>query len=185
MDSTFDEKQWKRSKIFGILPFDYAATPIIYRYFRDLRKAGTLKYRFSDVEHPGLDTVREVISRMHQHMYLVMSRITNKPLGEFTLEGFTGRSAQAHFSTHPDADTNTRIDIGRYALSHTLTRRNKETKEFYLDSLYGLTPLKNRAACIYALKIGYKKQGILPSGMMYEGKPEDCQISVASRETLR
>ena len=172
------------ARSFAVVPLLQLLPDQVQYYFQRLSMAGTLKYRFSDIIDPVWADAHEVIQRMGNQMYLVVDPGTEEILGEFTFENFTGKAAQSHFSTSPDIDTKTRIAIGRYAAKHTLNCRNLGTGEYFLDALFGLTPLTNRAACIFALKIGYKKQGILPSGMMVEGKPVDCMISVCTRESF-
>ncbi len=168
---------------FSVVPLLHLEPHAVQFYFQRLYVADTLKYRFSDIVDPTWSDALEVIQRMGQQMYLVVNE-DQDILGEFMFENFTGKSCQSHFSTSPDTDTKTRIKIGRFAAEYSLTRRHPETDEYFLDSLFGLTPLINRAACIFALKIGYKKQGILPSGMMVDGKPEDCMISVCTRSSF-
>jgi len=170
-------------------PSAFCVTPLltllpdqVQYYFQRMSLEDTLKYRFSDIENPQWLDVLEVIQRLGKQMYFVEEE--GELLGEFTLEGFTGRAAQSHFSTSPDIDTKKRIAIGRFAAEYTLTRERPDGSGYFLDALYGLTPLVNRAACIFALKIGYKKQGILPSGIIYNGKPTDCMISVCTRESF-
>jgi len=169
---------------FSVVPLLHLAPDQVQYYFQRLYTNDTLKYRFSDIIEPTWSDALEVIQRMGQQMYMVLDNETNDILGEFMFENFTGKACQSHFSTSPDTDTRTRVKIGRFAAEHALTRKRPETGEYFLDALYGLTPLSNRAATIFALKIGYKKQGVLPSGMMVNGKPEDCMISVCTRESF-
>jgi len=159
---------------------------VVQTYFQQMYMADTLKYRFSDIDDPTWSDALEVIQRMGQSMYMVMDVTPGQedhPVAEFSLENFTGRSARTHFSTHPNASSPERVRAGRFGSHYTLTRKHPETGEYFFDSLYGLTPISNRAACIFAIKCGFKKTGVLPSGMMYLGQPEDCMISIATRET--
>jgi len=168
---------------FSVVPLLHLEPHAVQFYFQRLYVADTLRYRFSDIVEPTWSDALEVIQRMGKQMYMVLNQ-DDEILGEFTFENFTGKAAQSHFSTSPDTDTKTRIAIGRFAAEYSLTRKRPDTDEYFLDALFGLTPLTNRAACIFALKIGYKKQGILPSGMMVNGKPTDCMISVCTRESF-
>jgi len=155
-------------------------------YFQTLAMYDTLKYRFSDIPEPDWTDVLDVIKRMGQSMYLIEDSTTGQIVAEFALENWTGRACQSHFSTVPTTDITSaeRIEIGRQAIAHMFSLTHPETGEPILDALYGLTPLSNRAACIFALKIGYKKQGILPSGILVDDKPMDCMISVCSRKEM-
>ncbi len=173
---------------YKVFPLLHLHPDKVQYYFQRMYAEDTLKYRFSDIEDPAWSDALEVIQRMGNTMYVVQHQDTEANtediLGEFTFENFTGRACQSHFSTSPDIDTKTRIKIGRFAAEYSLTRKRLDTGEYFLDALFGLTPLTNRAACIFAMKIGYKKQGILPSGMIVDGKPEDCMISTCTRESF-
>ena len=173
------------AKALCVVPLLHLRPDQVEYYFQRMYSADTLRFSFCDIIDPTWSDVKQVISRIGNCMYLVIDPKTDEIEAEFTLENFTGRAAQAHFSTSPDIATKERIDIGRMGARHILTRVNPETGEYFLDALYGLTPLVNRAARIFALKIGYVRQGTLPSGLMHMGKPEDCMISVVTRETLR
>ena len=165
----------------------YTITPLlqldahqVQAYFQTLGVHDTLKYRFSDIDDPQWDSVLGVIRRMGRGMYLVLD-CAGSVCAEFTLENHTGQSAQSHFSNHPELSTRKRLEIGRHCVNYILTEWvSPDTKRPFLRSLYGLTPLPNRAGCIFALKIGYKKLGVLPGGCTYMGKTEDAMISVAS-----
>ncbi len=152
-------------------------------YFQTLAVHELLEERFSDIESPTWSDVVAVITRMGQQMYLVVNQ-KDRIVGEFMLENFTGRSAQVHFSMSPEVSPKERLAAGKLGLRHTLHCPHPD-RGYFLDSIYGLTPLVNRAACGFALRAGLKRQGVLPSGMTYKGEPVDCMISVCTRKTLR
>ncbi len=166
---------------FMIAPLTRVSKDKVQEYFQLQSMYDTLKYRFSDVKDPQWLDVVEVIQRMGSSMYAIMRAHTGQLVGEFTLENPTGKSKQIHFSSNPEIDSGERLRAGKFATQTTLSLKNLETGEYFLDSLYGLTPLQNRAACLYVLRVGYKKQGVLPSGMFYLGQCVDCMISVATR----
>ena len=171
----------------GISKFGHDIVPLMSQkqddvqyYFQQLYAADTLKYRFSDLDNPQWLDVLEIIQRMGQGMYLVRDCDRNL-VAEFTLEGFTGQSAQLHFSMHPGINIREKLVIARHTLEHILLHWiNPATTRPFLKSVYGLTPIPNRVACIFALKAGFKKLGILPGGCTYMGKTADAMISVAS-----
>jgi len=166
----------------SIVPLLNVPKDAVQTYFQTLAVYDTLKYRFPDLYNPMWLDVVEVIQRMGSHMYLVQEP-DGEIITEFMLDNSTGQSVQSHFSTHPLLSTNKRIEVGRYCVDQVLTKWiDPKTRKPFLKSLFGLTPLPNRAACIFAMKIGYKKLGILPGGVSYLGKTVDAMISVASKE---
>ncbi len=167
------------SQQFCVVPVLRLPPDTVQFYFQRMAVHETLQWRFTDIVDPQWEDVIGVIKRMGNHMFAVMKG--DQMAGEFALENLVCRAAQGHFSTSPDITTKERIHIGKEALKYIFSIPNKTTGEPFLDAVYGLTPLKNRAACMFALKIGFKKQGVLPSGAVWNKKPCDCMISVASR----
>jgi len=179
-DDCDSQSQSQSQSSYSIVPLLHVDKHAVQTYFQQMAVHDTLKYRFSDIDEPQWEDVIGVIQRMGRGMYLVQDSDSNI-VAEFTLENFTGQSAQSHFSTHPEIKTQERLAIGRYCVNYILNEWvNPATKRPFLRSLYGLTPLPNRAGCIFALKIGYRKLGVLPGGCTYMGKTEDAMISVAS-----
>ena len=154
----------------------------VQEYFQRQAVYGTLKYRFSDINEPQWLDVLDVIQRMGQSMYLILGP-EGQIVGEYMLENPTGKAMQIHFSSDPEISSPLRLQAGQFASRYALSIKNPKTQEYFINTLYGLTPLKNRAACLYVLRVGYKKQGILPGGMMYMGEPVDCMISTFTRES--
>ena len=154
-----------------ILPLIEVDGVVVRAYWDALLTADTLKYRFSDEVDPDIEIVRDVIRRMYRGMFAVVE--SGVMIAEYTLEGFTGKSAQLHFSFHPSRGD--KKEVCRLVLAEIFKT---------LDSVYGLTPKPNRVACIFALRNGFKKLGILPSGCTYMGQIVDAQISVAVKSGI-
>lgn len=94
---------------------------------------------------------------------------------EFLLEGFTGKAAMIHVSTHPKNELKYSLELG-IGCSNLMIQHG-------FSALYGITPMTNRAACIFALKCGFKKIGILPQGILDRGVFADAMISIKSEIT--
>jgi len=171
-DSSFASSPDERLRNLAVAPLLSLDKDQVQTYFQQMYSHDTLKYRLSDVVEPTWSDVLDVIKRIGKQMFMVVDQNSDDILGEFTLENATGHAVQGHFSTHPTLSWPERLEIGRFALRFIL-------KNPYIDAVFGLTPLTNRPACIYALKIGFKKQGILHHGMLVNSVPEDCMISVA------
>lgn len=151
-------------------------------YFQTLAQHDTLKYRFPDIEDPQWWDIFEVIQRLGKGMYILLDNDDN-PVAEFTLENFVGRSAQIHFSMHPEIKMKERITISRFVQKFLLVDWiNQKTNKPFLKSIFGITPLSNRVACIFALKSGFKKMGILPGGCTYMGRTENAMVSYCTNE---
>lgn len=76
--------------------------------------------------------------------------------------------------------------LGRHCLSELLNMRAC-SKEFMLDMLLGITPVDNRSAVRFALRCGWKRQGVLPCGVFdaATGKSQPAFIFTATREDLQ
>ena len=149
-----------------VLPINGVDKEVVKKYWKSLEAADTLKYRLSDVDNPVWDDVLEMMSRMGSRMFVVVE--SGIVIAEFMLENFTGKAAQIHFSFHPKCKNKSE------ACKLTLDTCFKS-----FDTIFGLTPIKNRVACVFALMNGFKKLGILPSGCVYMGEIVDAQISIA------
>jgi len=131
----------------------------------------TLKYRLSNVQDPAWDSVVKMITRMGPTMFMVKE--DDRIVAEFMLENITGHAAQIHFSMYSDNTT-----PYSYKVARAVTQEMSLLPA--LKTLFGLTPLKNRAACLFNLRIGFKKLGVLPKSVTYFGSVEDAMLCVLS-----
>lgn len=157
---------------------------LVQYYWQTLAMHDTLKYRLSDVEDPTWSDVLGMIRNCGKHMYMVLD--DEKVVGEFMLENFTGKSAQVHFSMHPENSFKYNLQICRYGLVQILSRWKSadDDQHPFLDSLFGLTPVNNRRACIFVLKAGFRKLGVIRAASSYCGHICDGMITTAIREDL-
>ena len=157
----------------------------IEKYWSLLDQANTLKYRWADVEDVDTEWVMEYIKEM-KGMYFILDCTSAFIVAEFTLDNFTGKAAQIHFSMNPNNDSklNTFLadKVSDMVLTNWVDINNLETG--YLDTLFGLTPMENRAACIFVLKAGFTRLGTLPSGSFYLGNIVDSMISIRTAEEI-
>jgi len=168
----------------NIVPLLAMPSDEVQFYFQTLAMHGLLKYRLSDYDDPQWEDVKDVIRRMGNHMYVLTT--DKRILAEFTLENFTGRAAQIHFSMHPGNTAFQNLKLCRYGLKTILSTWRQEDDELepYLDSLYGLTPIHNRVACLFVLRAGFKKLGTLKSACQYCGHICDGMITSFTREDI-
>lgn len=155
----------------------------LIEYWVALENADTLKYRWCDMKNP---TAVEVTDRLVDldHMYNVIDCTTLKVVADFALDTFTGKSAQVHFSIHPDVDGYVKRQMFDMVSDHILKywKDIVNFKESYLDTLFGLTPVGNRVACVFVLRSSFNKLGILPSGTKYMGKTDDALVTYKTRQ---
>ena len=165
-----------------IVPVLQTPPDVVQYYWQKLAMEDQLQYRLSDIPNPTWDDVLKMIRRMGTHMYMGMNDV--KPLGEFALENFSGKAAQIHFSANPENTLRETLDMTRYSLMHVLSHWKNEKNESYLDTLVGLTPVNNRRACLFVLKAGMKKMGIIPSACIHSGQVCDGMLTTLTREGL-
>lgn len=166
-----------------ILPLMNIPPDVVELYWQTLYMENTLRFRLCDIIDPTFADVKNMIQRLGKQMYMIVDMETKQAVGEFMLEGFTGKAAQVHFSMHPKNTFKESIQLGTWCNDTVLaTWTHPEDGSPYLQTLYGLTPVTNRAACIFTLKTGYKKIGILPNGMRDRGEIVDAQIAIRTGE---
>ena len=167
---------------YMIVPCMGVPQDTILNYWSDLKNANTLRYRWSDMFNP---TVSAVMDRMENMagMYSVIDCNTGEMVADFALENKTGRAIQVHFSTHPDWDSAKRSMLADQVSDQILYywKDINNMEQAYVDTIFGITPVNNRVACIFVLKSGFKKLGILPSGTTYLGKVTDALITIKTR----
>ena len=159
---------------------------VVQYYWQTLAMHDTLKYRLSDIDDPSWSDVLKMIRTFGQHMYMVIDENEFRVVGEFMLENFTGKSAQVHFSMHPENTLSESLIICRHGLTQVLSRwkDKKDDTQPLFDSLFGLTPMDNRRACLFILKAGFRKLGIVRSACQYRGHICDGLITTVIREDL-
>ena len=169
---------------FSIHPL-WACDPAdVETYFKDLGQTDRLALRLCDSDNPNWGTVCLMIKNHGDNIYMVSNGGKPTFVGEFMLNTFTGRAAQIHFSTHPDLHMRLGLPLVRQVVRGIFDWREKGTNDFYLESLFGITPVTNRAACLFVLKVGFKKKFVLPKGIKDRGKYVDAMVSAISRGDL-
>jgi len=158
---------------------DYQA---LHGYWSAVEAAGLLDLRFP--EKPVADLNKFVAERrLQDHEYYVIHCGSGQLVGEFSLENFMGKAAQVHFSMHPDNEPSFNVELASCVADQLLYQWKdfRDLSRTFLDTLLGLTPIPNRAACIFVLRAGFEKLGVLPSSMNYLGEVVDTMVSVRVR----
>ena len=144
----------------------------VQEYWQKLYMDDLLDDRLCDLENPTWSDVLDMVAKIGKDIYHLLEN--GRIVAEFTLENQTGAAAQIHFSMHPDNTLRQSLNYAEYAIQYIFANSSIET-------LYGLTPYTNRTACLFALKAGFKKIGILPRGIKHNGAVVDAMISMRTQ----
>lgn len=167
---------------FIVMPVAGMTDDELYEYWGALYEADTLKYRFSDMDDP---TPSEVVSAVQNtsHCYNVVDTATGMIVADFSLGPFTGKAAQVHFSMLPGQPTSRSLFLAD-EVTNMILYQWKEVlglEDSFLNTLFGITPVDNRPACIFIRKVGFKPVGTLPSGTKYLNEVTDGLLTVKTR----
>ena len=157
----------------------------IQTYFQTLYMFDLLKERFMDLPDPMWADLIPVLSRIGRMMYFVVEEDTGVILGEFTIEPAQGKAGLIHFSLLPGIPWARKVHLCRYCAHQVLTQWHDDRGNPFVQTLVGLTPLQNRAACLTVLRVGYTKVGIIPHAAYFAatGTTGDCMASILTKET--
>lgn len=154
----------------------------ILSYWNTLSNADTLKYRWSDTESPTARWATDYCLDT-PHMYFVVDTGTGRIVAEFALCNFIGKAAQVHFSMDPLNEFKLSVFLADEVTNMILQQWKdvKNLEESFIDTLFGLTPVDNRVACIFIRKAGFKAVGTLASGATYLNDTVDALLTTKSR----
>lgn len=112
------------------------------------------------------------------------------PVGMSLLTDRRGKTAEIHFCTLPmglrRASGIPMVKaLGLFALAQILWERNKSGR-FVLDTLIGITPVSNKAACKYALSLGGQAVARVPGACWYYDTNENVDgfMTVFTRDNV-
>ncbi len=159
----------------------------IQTYWQTLAMHDTLKYRINDIANPLWDDVQKILSNeSYIHTYVKdMNEDNPRIVGECMLEGFKGSSAKLHFSLLPGTTPEEKKEITHRTLDLLLQCFDGTEGGPTVTTLYGVTPLLNRVACIYVLRSRFTKLAVLPDAEIHNGKVCDAMLTVLTRETVK
>ena len=179
------------SKHLTLVPVHKCVPLEVEQYWQDLAKKDLLVKRWYNRKDPKWKDVHGIIldimsGRQQALMYMVYSK--DEIIAEITLDNFMGKAAQTHFSIHPDLSYADTLAVSKDVVRILLTiLYDPVTREPMVYSLFGITPLTFKSACILALKVGYKKMGVLPKAahLVNEGGLyDDCQVATITVDDL-
>jgi hypothetical protein len=165
-----------------IVPASAVPLAALSDYWMDLHEADLLKYRWSDMEDPKPIDIIDY-TRTTPHMYNIVDTATGLVIADFSLGPFTGKAAQVHFSLHPASPPSFNVYLASVVSDKILYQWNDihNLEESFVDTLFGITPVKNRVACIFIRKAGFKSMGILNSGAKYLNEVDNALLTTKSR----
>jgi len=167
------------------IPISYLSKEHITNYWQELYNSDQLKHRWADIKDPQVDEVVDLCLQMdpNYQTFAVIYCTDGYMVAEFTLENFTGRAAQVHFSMRQDLDYKTKIaladQVTDLVLNDWVNAEKPDTP--YLETIFGLTPTVHRLACHFVLQAGFSKIGVLPKGLHYIDTISDAMITVKIR----
>jgi len=168
------------SRDIELVPAARVHPQLLYRYWHDMIEADTLKYRLCDTEDPGWEDVKSMIAN-NTPSFNVYDKSRMSLTADFMFANFSGRAAQIHMSMHPGNDTRYSLELARTVTDHILEKWERNDGGNYLDSIVGLTPTTNRAACIFVQKVGFRKVAVIPSGIEDRGRIVDAMMTIKTR----
>jgi len=172
------------SDTYVVLPIEAITKEQLYQYWRALELADTIKYRWSDISSPTAKQVTEYCIANPTHKYIVVDVDTGTTKADFSLGPFTGKAAQVHFSMCPTNTTNLNIFLADEITNCILYQWKdvNDLEEVFLDTIFGLTPVSNRPACLFIRKAGFKAIGTLISGTKYLNEVDDALLTMKTRK---
>jgi len=174
--------KWGVSDSYLVVPSSSLEREQVQWYWNALAEADTLQYRWSDVVEPKADEVG-ALHYVTPNTYFVVDVATRLPIAEFALCNFTGKAAQVHFSMHPVNPTSVNLFLAEHTTNLILNNWTEveNLEKSYLDTLFGVTPKKNRVACLFIRKVGFTQLGVIPSGTMFKGEVDDALLTIKER----
>jgi len=173
--------------MYGVQPALDLPQLWLYNYWKALLDADLLKYRLCDVKDPMVEDALAMLGRIGLLSFNVVDVERAAIVADFSLEGFVGKAAMVHFSMHPDNPPQYSMKLAREVTDDILNIWCESGSDSpFLYTLYGLTPVTNRAACAFVRRVGFRKIGTLPHGQMVDGREYvDAQITIKERRDGR
>ena len=160
------------AKRYCILPVKQTSVDMQGIYWNALIKGDTLKLRMNEVAKPSIDDVVTMLGNNLATLHYILDLDEDRIVGEFTVVPLSGKLGSIHFSSHPINPFRLNIALGKFAV-HSVFNEWKSGDMLggsYLTSLVGLTPARNRPACLFIRKVGFKRVMEIEDGCCYDGE---------------
>ena len=131
-------------------------------YWQSLYMHDMLRWRFPDIKEPTWTDVQQVIGRNGENMYYLVDS-TGEILTEITLELTLGKMALLHFSIRPLLHPRQKLFLGKFIPWQVLTKWHDDQGKPFVETLLGMTPRSNRAACMFVKKCGFTPIATVPA----------------------
>ncbi len=154
---------------YHIFPRSVVPERIQLQYWDKLASTDALEKRFCGFDNITPDAAFEWMQGS-DNTYFIVDLSKYDIVAEFTLENFMGKAAQMHFSGAPKNSPQFNAWLST-AVSDQIVNYWKDQADIskpFVEALFGLTPVKNRVALLFALKCGFKKLGVIP-GVIPDG----------------
>ena len=176
---------------------DTVTAPIWTAIYRKLEESGRLGASFPGCADPSLDFFLDLLARDDRHSWVLT--FDREIAGVFYLSDLEGTSARAHFAFLPTEMRRTKaalpqdrlpvpVAVARFILASVLRDRYQEESgnqpEYVLDTLVGITPVRNTAAVNMVMRCGSYPMGIIPHACPdVNGRNTDGFVTYYTRET--
>ena len=131
-------------------------------YWQLLAMHNMLALRFPDIKEPTWTDVQQIVWRNGQNMYYLVNS-EGEILTEVTLDHTLGKTALLHFSISPLLHPRKKLLLGRFLPWQILTQWTDDNGAPYVETLLGMTPVSNKAACRFVKKCGFTPMAIVPA----------------------
>jgi len=132
----------------------------------------------------SVQSADEFTQAMHKAFFYLIT-VNDIPAGMIWLTRRQSRWAQFNFVSFKWTWGKLTTKIGRFALRKLINLADDQG--YLFDAFLGVTPLRNRLACNFLKKMGWKELGVMENGVynFKSGKSESALFSYFTRECLK
>lgn len=168
---------------YVVMPATKLPTNKLVRYWDILLECDLISDRFPEVDKCIKNVSSEywhIIAQLTKKMHYVVDTDTLELVAEFTISEVFGKSGLIHFSCSPLMSPQEALHICRTITDQILKdwRDSEYIEEPFIQSITGLTPVKNERACKFIQRVGFKYKAIVPFGAIYNNEICDAMLTV-------
>ena len=149
---------------------------VVQAYWQTLHVHDTLRRRMGDLINPLWEDILTLIQTQGRTMYHIVvpqDGEADLAVSDFSVQNGVGNAARVHFGFLPAGlSLKEKLALAKASIDFVFSWPEAPS------ALIGVTPVSNRAACIFALRSGFKKIAVLPGGARHLGQFEDAMISI-------
>lgn len=151
----FDMDRLNLVKRYHMLHINKLSDYTVVDYWQTLLEKGLLAQRLYDTVDPKLSDVEEMLASPDNLCYIMWDAKERKVCADTMINNIRGLVAQVHFSMHPDYFGKETVRIAKEGVEQHFLTKIRPTGE-YIQTLFGITPVRNRMAVRFIQKVGFK-----------------------------